>query len=65
MWDLSAQPEKHFTCFSQRCALRVGTKLMSFELFLGILRGLGEGRGGCPWHNTVAQTKGRFTKGHV
>ena len=36
------------TCSSPRCAPSGGTKYVSFELFLSILRGPGEGRVGAP-----------------
>ena len=39
-----------------------GTKYASFELFLGILRGLGRGRGR-PWYGTFAKPTGHFTEG--
>ena len=48
-YGTSAQPKSHFTYSSPRCAPRSGgTKQLSLELFLGILRGPKEGRG-CPW----------------
>ena len=37
-----------FTCSSPTRCPSGGTEYVSFELFLGILRGSGEGRGGAP-----------------
>ena len=47
-YGTSAQPESHFTCSSPRGAPLGGTEYVSFELFLGVLSGPGEGRGGAP-----------------
>ena len=45
-YGASAPPASHFTRSSLRCA--PGTKYVSFEILLGILRAPGEGRGGTP-----------------
>ena len=58
-----AQPESHFTCSSPRDAPRVVPSTSLFELFLGILRGPGEGRGGAPGTVPLQKPRSHFTEG--